>query len=109
MEIREKAVKGRQVIGALGRILQCRNMNMGLRNSIVLPTLTYALETWTWMSHPMEIQGSIIENSSLKGGEFGGNKASGLYIDGLVVLHVFLYTVFITYDLIPPQGGRTEG
>ena len=51
-EIRERAVKGRQVIGSLGRIMKGRNVSMdvkrGLRNSIVLPTLTYASETWTW-------------------------------------------------------------
>ena len=46
-EIRERAVKGRQAIGTLGRNVSL-NVKKGLRNSIVLPTLTYGCETWTW-------------------------------------------------------------
>ncbi len=51
-EIRERTVKGRQVNGALERVMKGRNVNMevkqGLRNSILLPTLTYGSENWTW-------------------------------------------------------------
>jgi len=51
-EIRERAVKGRQVVGSLNRIMRSRNVSLevkkGLRDSIVLPTLTYGSETWTW-------------------------------------------------------------
>ncbi len=42
----------RQMIGMLEIIMKGRNVSMGLkkglRNSIVLPTLSYAAETWMW-------------------------------------------------------------
>ena len=42
-EVRERAVKGRQVVGSLGRIIKSRSVSAdvkkGLRDSIVLPTL----------------------------------------------------------------------
>ena len=51
-EIRERVVKGRSVIGSLTRIMKGRNVSMevkrGMRNSILLPTLTYGSETWAW-------------------------------------------------------------
>ncbi len=51
-EIRERTVKGRQVIGALERVTKGRNLSMavkrGIRNSVILPTLSYTSETWTW-------------------------------------------------------------
>ncbi len=50
-EIRERTVKGRQVMGALERVMKGRNVSMvvtwGIRNSVILPTLPYASETWT--------------------------------------------------------------
>jgi len=64
-EIRERAVKGRQVIGTLERIMNGRNVSMevkrGIRNSIILPTLTYASEAWTWN---VAQQSRILEMSS---------------------------------------------
>lgn len=51
-EIRTRAVKGRSALGALGRIMRGRSVSMevkrGLRNSILLPKLTYGSEAWTW-------------------------------------------------------------
>ena len=51
-EIREGDVKGWCVIGSLARVMRGRNVFMkvkrGLRNSIILPTLTYESKTWTW-------------------------------------------------------------
>ncbi len=51
-KIRERRVKGRQVMGALERVMKGRNVSMavkkGIRNSVILPTLSYASETWTW-------------------------------------------------------------
>ena len=48
---RERTVKGRCVIRSLARIMRGKNVSMevkrGLRNSILLPTLTYGSETWT--------------------------------------------------------------
>ncbi len=51
-EIRERVMKGRSVVGSLSGVMKGRNVSMdvmrGLRNSILLPTLTYRLEKWTW-------------------------------------------------------------
>ncbi len=51
-EIREREVKGRQVMGALERVMKGRSVSMavkkGIRNSVILPTLSYTSETWTW-------------------------------------------------------------
>ncbi len=48
-EKRERKIKGRQVMGALERVMKVRNESMevkrGIRNSITLPTLPYASET----------------------------------------------------------------
>ncbi len=45
-------MKSRWVIGSLARVMRGRNVSMevkrGLRNSILLPTLMYGSETWTW-------------------------------------------------------------
>ncbi len=51
-EGRERTVKGRQLMGALERIMKGRNVSMAvrkeIRNSVILPTLSYASKTWTW-------------------------------------------------------------
>ncbi len=49
-EIRERTGKGRQVMGALERVMKGRSVSMakGIRNSVILPTLSYASETWIW-------------------------------------------------------------
>ncbi len=50
--IKERTVKGRQVMGVLERVMKGRNVIMelknGIRNSVILPTLSYTSETWTW-------------------------------------------------------------
>ncbi len=47
-----RGVNGRSIIGSLARVMKGRSVSMevkrGLRNNILLPTLTYGLETWTW-------------------------------------------------------------
>ena len=51
-EVRERAMQGRRMIGALNQIVGFREMSeevkKGLRDSILLPTLTYGGELWTW-------------------------------------------------------------
>ncbi len=51
-EIREQVIEGRSVVGPLTGVMKGRNvfmdMKKGLRNSILLPTLIYGLENWTW-------------------------------------------------------------
>ena len=51
-EIRERVMKGRSVMGLLAGVMKGRNVSMdmkrGLRNSILLPTLTYGSKNWTW-------------------------------------------------------------
>ncbi len=48
---KERAVKSRSVIGPLAKVMKARNVSMevkiGLRKSILLPTLMYGSETWT--------------------------------------------------------------
>ena len=49
-ETRERAIQGRKVIGSLERVMKGRTVSMEikkeLRDTVVLPTLTYASETW---------------------------------------------------------------
>ncbi len=51
-EIRERVMKGRSVVGSLAGVMKGRTVSMdvkrGLRHSILLPTLTYGSENWTW-------------------------------------------------------------
>ncbi len=51
-ETRERALQGRRVVGSLGRIMNCRSVSMevkrDLRNTVIVPSLTYASETWAW-------------------------------------------------------------
>ncbi len=51
-EIRERVMKGRSVVGPLAGVMKGEHVSMdvkrGLRNSILLPTLTYGSENWTW-------------------------------------------------------------
>ncbi len=51
-DIRERVMKGRSVVGLLSGVMKGKNvsvdMKKGLRNSILLPTLTYWLKNWTW-------------------------------------------------------------
>ncbi len=51
-EIRERVMKGMSVVGSLAGVMKRRNVSMdvkrGLRNSILLPTLTYGSKNWTW-------------------------------------------------------------
>ncbi len=53
-EIRERTIKGGQVMGALKRVMKERTVSMaikrGIRNSVIFPTLSYsyASETWIW-------------------------------------------------------------
>ncbi len=51
-ETRERALQGRKVVGSLGRIMNSRSVSMevkrDLRNTVIVPTLRYATETWAW-------------------------------------------------------------
>lgn len=48
----ERAVQGRRVTGELGSMIKGRSLGVevkkNLRDSIVLPTLTYSIEVWKW-------------------------------------------------------------
>ncbi len=69
-EIRERVMKGRSVVGTFAGVMKWRNVSMdvkrGLRNSILLPTLTYGSENWTW-SGEQQSRVSAVEMSYLKG------------------------------------------
>ncbi len=51
-EIRERVMKSRSVVGLLAGVMKGKNVSMdakrGLRNSILLLTLTYGSKNWTW-------------------------------------------------------------
>ncbi len=51
-ETRERALQERKVVESLGRIKNGRSVtievNRDLRNTVIVPTLTYASETWAW-------------------------------------------------------------
>ncbi len=63
---RERAVKGRIVIGSLARIMKVRNVSLevkrGLRNRVLL----YGSETWTW-NRAQQSRVCAVEMSYLRG------------------------------------------
>ncbi len=67
---RERAVKVRNAIGSIARVMKGRNVSMevkrGLRNSIFLPTLMYGSETWMW-NRAQQSRVCVVEMSNLKG------------------------------------------
>ncbi len=48
----KKNVKGRKVVGSLGRMMKGRTVSIevkkGLRDGIIVREVTYASETWVW-------------------------------------------------------------
>ncbi len=69
-EIRERALKGRSVIGSLARVMKGGNVSVelkrGLRNCILLSLLMYGSETWTWNT-AQESRVRAVEMSYLRG------------------------------------------
>ncbi len=69
-EIRERVTKGRSVVGSLTGVMKGRNVSMevkrGLRNSILLPTLTYGSKNWTW-NGAQQSRVRAVEMSYLRG------------------------------------------
>ncbi len=69
-EIREQGIKGRIVVGLLTGVMKGRNVSMdmkrGLRNSIVLPTLTYGSKNWTW-NRAQQLRVHAVKMSYLRG------------------------------------------
>ncbi len=59
-DTRDRALQGRKVVGSLRRIMNGRSVSMEVkrdfRNTVIVPTLTYASETWAWN----ESQGSRV-------------------------------------------------
>ncbi len=51
-ETRGRTLQGRKVVGSLGRVMNGKSVSMevkrDLSNTVIVPTLTYASETWTW-------------------------------------------------------------
>ncbi len=51
-ETRERALQERKVVGSLGRIMNGISVSIevkrDLRNTVIVPTLTYASEAWAW-------------------------------------------------------------
>ncbi len=69
-EIRERVMRGRSVVGSLAGVMKGRNVSMdakrGLRNSILLPTLTYGSENSTWNGE-QQSRVRAVEMSYLRG------------------------------------------
>ncbi len=69
-EIRERVMKGRSVVGSLAWVMKGRNVSKdvkrGIRNSILLPTLTYGSENWTW-NGAQQSRARAVEMSYLRG------------------------------------------
>ncbi len=63
-------MKGRSVVGSLAGVMKGRNVSMdvkrALRNSILLPTLTYGSENWTW-NGAQQSRVRAVEMSYLRG------------------------------------------
>ncbi len=51
-EIRERAIQARKVTGCLGCLMRERTVSKevkkALRDSVIVPTVVYASETWVW-------------------------------------------------------------
>ncbi len=69
-EIRERVMTGRSVVGLLTGVMKGRNVSMDvkrdLRKSILLPTLTYGSENWTW-NGAQQSRMHAVEMSYLRG------------------------------------------
>ena len=69
-EVIERTVQGRCVIGSLVRVMRGRIVSMDvkgrLKNSILLPTLMYGSETWTW-NRAEHSKNHAVEMSYLRG------------------------------------------
>ncbi len=69
-DIRERALQGRRVAGSLGRIMNGRSVSMEvkreLRNTITVPTLTYASKTLAW-NESQRSRVQAVEMSYLRG------------------------------------------
>ncbi len=68
-DIRDQVMKDRSDMGSLTGVMKGRNVSMdvkrSLRNSILLPTLTYGSEDWTWNgTHQSRVR--AVEMSYLK-------------------------------------------
>ncbi len=63
-------MRGRSVVGSLAGVMKGRSLSMdvkrGLRNSILLPTLTYGSENWTW-NGAQQSRVRAVEMSYLRG------------------------------------------
>ncbi len=66
-EIRERTSKSRQVMGSLERVMKGRNVNMevkkSFRNSVIIPTLSYALENTAQQSRIQAVEMSYIRGA----------------------------------------------
>ncbi len=69
-ETRERALQGRKVVGSLGCIMNGRNVSMevkrDLRNTVIVPTLINASETWAW-NESQKSRVQAVEMSYLRG------------------------------------------
>ncbi len=68
-DMRERVMKGRSVVGSLAGVMKGRNVygsEEGSEDSILLPTLAYGSENWTW-NGAQQSRARAVEMSYLRG------------------------------------------
>ncbi len=82
-ETRERALQGRKVVGSSGCIMNGRSVSMevkrDLRNTVIVPTLTYASKTWTW-NESQRFRVQVVEMNYLRSA-CGVNRMDGMSND----------------------------
>ncbi len=80
-ETRERALQGRRVAGTLGRIMNVRSVSVevkrDLRITVIVPTLTYASETWDLRSRVHAVEMSYLRSA------FGVSTMDGMSIESV--------------------------
>ncbi len=68
------------MVGSLGRVVKGRSVSKGvkrdLRNTVIVPTLTYASETWAW-NESQRCRVQAVEMSYLKSA-YGVSRMGGV-------------------------------
>ncbi len=77
--------KEEEVVGSLRRIMNGRSVSMevkmDLRNTVIVPTLTYASETWAW-NESQRSRVQVVEKSYLKSA-CGVSRMDGMSNEGV--------------------------
>lgn len=94
-ETRERAVRGRKVIGSVEHMMKVWTVDLEVKNvlcdEIIVPTITSASETWAWNeSQRSRIQ--AVELSNLRR-DYGGRRMDGVSNES--VYYRYQYDMYI--------------